>query len=150
MSSDHDRLLTIAHEAVDHAVELFSKPTEHELTFKGDRDYATETDYRIERELRERLAKLTSEIGFLGEEDGHIGSEERYWCLDPIDGTVNYVHGNPFCGISLALVETGAPVTALSTCLDSEIGIGLHQVCRPKGMADKSTSRRPKSWMKPS
>ena len=96
--TDHERLLTIAHQAVDHAVTLFNGTTDHELTAKGDRDYATETDYRIERELRDRLAKATPDIGFLGEEAGHTGSHDRWWCLDPIDGTVNYVHGNPLCG----------------------------------------------------
>ena len=103
--TDHERLLTIAHEVVDHAVTLFNGATNHELTHKGDRDYATETDYRIERELRDRLAKATPGIGFLGEEVGHTGSHDRWWCLDPIDGTVNYVHDNPLCGVSLALVE---------------------------------------------
>ena len=107
--TDHERLLTIAHQAVDHAVTLFNGTTDHELTAKGDRDYATETDYRIERELRDHLAKATPDIGFLGEEAGHTGSHDRWWCLDPIDGTVNYVHGNPLCGVSLALVEEDEP-----------------------------------------
>jgi myo-inositol-1(or 4)-monophosphatase len=111
--TDHQRLLGIAHEAVDHAVKLFNAGSHHQLTAKGDRDYATETDYRIEHELRDRLAEATPEIGFLGEETGHTGSRERWWCLDPIDGTVNYVHGNPLCGVSLALVEDDEPTIGI-------------------------------------
>lgn len=105
--SDHERLLGIAHEAVDHAVALFDQVADHELTAKGDRDYATETDYRIERELRDWLATKTPDIGFLGEESGHTGSEDRRWCLDPIDG------GNPLCGVSLALVEDDNPAVGV-------------------------------------
>ena len=73
--TDHQRLLGIAHEAVDHAVKLFNAGNDHQLTAKGDRDYATETDFRIEHELRDRLAEATPEIGFLGEETGHTGSQ---------------------------------------------------------------------------
>ena len=111
--TEHERLLGIAHEAVDHAVKLFNADRDHQLTAKGDRDYATEADYRIEHELRERLADATPDIGFLGEETGHTGSRDRWWCLDPIDGTVNYVHGNPLCGVSLALVEQGEPTVGV-------------------------------------
>jgi myo-inositol-1(or 4)-monophosphatase len=111
--TDHNRFLAIAHDVVDQAVTLFRAAGDHELTAKGDRDYATETDFRIERELREHLAKLTPDVGFLGEEGGHSGSRDRWWCLDPIDGTVNYVHGNPLCGVSLALVEEDQPTVGV-------------------------------------
>lgn len=111
--TNHERLLGIAHEAVDHAVKLFNAGHDHQLTAKGDRDYATETDYRIEQDLRDRLAEATPDVGFLGEETGHTGSRERWWCLDPIDGTVNYVHGNPLCGVSLALVEGDEPTIGI-------------------------------------
>ena len=73
---------------------------------KGDRDYATEIDVRIEETIRSVLEKAAPGIGFLGEEEGEQAAEgDALWILDPIDGTVNFANGSPLCGISLALVE---------------------------------------------
>jgi myo-inositol-1(or 4)-monophosphatase len=96
--------------AVDRALALLDLHTGAERTYKTDRDYATETDYAIEDALRQLLGDLTPDIGFLGEERGHSGNRERYWCLDPIDGTTNYSRGLPNFGICLALVEGTTPV----------------------------------------
>lgn len=96
--------------AIDRAIALLDLHTGAERTYKTDRDYATETDYAIEDELRRLLADLTPDVGFLGEERGHTGDHERYWCLDPIDGTTNYSRGLPNYGICLALVEHTTPV----------------------------------------
>ena len=85
---------------------IFLESHQHQLTSKGYRDYATEADFDIERTLRKLLADTTPEIGLLGDEEGHTGDSKRWWCLDPIDGTVNYSHQSPLCGISLAPIET--------------------------------------------
>ena len=77
---------------------------------KGDRDYATEVDVRIEETIRSALEKAAPGIGFLGEEEGErVADSGALWVLDPIDGTVNFANGSPLCGISLALVEGGVP-----------------------------------------
>lgn len=78
---------------------------------KGDRDYATEVDVRIEETLRAALEELAPGTSFLGEEEGgpDVATAEAVWVLDPIDGTVNFANGSPLCGISLALVEQGEP-----------------------------------------
>lgn len=105
-----DELLTIAHEAIDLAVSMMTTEQPGELTYKTDRDYASELDFRIERAVRAFLAERTPEIGFIGEEEGAIGATEQAWCLDPIDGTVNFVRGLPLCAISLGLIEGNQPV----------------------------------------
>ncbi|GAA4571409.1 inositol monophosphatase family protein [Planotetraspora kaengkrachanensis] len=68
---------------------------------------ATEVDYAVEDAVRDFLARETPEIGFLGEEEGVTGSGDQglIWALDPVDGTANFTHGIPLCGISLGLVE---------------------------------------------
>jgi myo-inositol-1(or 4)-monophosphatase len=67
---------------------------------------ASEVDLAVEDEVRTFLAARTPEIGFLGEERGRSshGTDELVWVLDPIDGTVNFVHGLPLVGVSLALL----------------------------------------------
>lgn len=96
---------------MDIAREMFLTRSPGRLTAKGERDMASEVDYAIERRLADYLREMTPEIGFLGEEDGSHGDRaELTWTLDPVDGTVNFIHGSPLCGISLALLRDRSPV----------------------------------------
>jgi len=58
------------------------------------------------------------EIGFLGEEMSEkeqracLQQGNRFWCLDPLDGTGNFVASFPVFGTSLALMEDGLPIFA--------------------------------------
>ena len=105
-------LLPIAIEAVDRAARMIRERPAGYVTMKGDRDPATDVDYAVEREIRDLLASRAPEVGFLGEEDGQFGSSESglMWALDPVDGTVNFIHGIPLCGVSLGLVRDTQPV----------------------------------------
>ena len=109
-SRDHSYLAKIAHQAMDDARDVFDRSPIGKRTSKGDRDFTTEVDFAIERLVRDQLAAATPEIGFVGEENGGNAETDRWWCLDPIDGTVNFALGTPLCAISLALVENNAPV----------------------------------------
>ena len=99
-----------ADSAIDLALSFLGEGETGERVYKTDRDFATATDFAIEDAVRELLARETPDIGFLGEERGHTGDHERYWCLDPIDGTTNFSRGLPNYGVSLALIEAGVPV----------------------------------------
>lgn len=80
---------------------------------KGDRDFVTDLDHRIQDALRERLAICTPGFGFIGEESAPADADldaEYAWALDPIDGTSNFIHGLPLCAVSLALVHRGQPL----------------------------------------
>jgi myo-inositol-1(or 4)-monophosphatase len=72
-------------------------------------DYVTEVDLASERAIREVLGRATPAIPVLGEEGGgEMG--DRSWVVDPLDGTVNFIHGFWAVGVSVALVEEGRPV----------------------------------------
>lgn len=105
-----DRESVALTEAVDLAVHLLETGEPGSRTYKTDRDFATVLDQRIEREVKELLAQLTPEIPFLGEETGGVDPSGTYWCLDPIDGTLNFTQGIPMYATSLALVRDGVPV----------------------------------------
>ncbi|WP_308167259.1 inositol monophosphatase family protein [Catellatospora tritici] len=108
---DPAELLPTATAATAIAVDLFARTAPGRHTAKGDRDMATETDCTIERAVRAFLAEKTPDVGFLGEEDGRMGAPGPwFWVLDPVDGTVNFVHGSPLCGVSLALMRDTRPV----------------------------------------
>ncbi|MEU9884537.1 inositol monophosphatase family protein [Sphaerisporangium sp. NPDC051011] len=107
MTNDARALLPVALEAAAIAGDLITTRLPGLVTAKGDRDMATEVDYAVERAVRDHLALRTPAVGFLGEEsgaDGRIG-DGLQWVLDPVDGTVNFLHGLPLCGVSLALVR---------------------------------------------
>jgi myo-inositol-1(or 4)-monophosphatase len=95
--------------AIDLALSLLSAGGTGDRVYKTDRDFATSTDFAIEDAVRDLLARETPDIGFLGEERGHTGNQERYWCLDPIDGTTNFTRGIPNYGVALALIENESP-----------------------------------------
>ncbi|GAB3809043.1 inositol monophosphatase family protein [Micromonospora zhanjiangensis] len=99
-------LLPVAQAATGVAAELIRTRFPGALTAKGDRDMASEVDYAVERAVRDLLRERTPQVGFLGEEEGRSGAAaELTWVLDPVDGTVNFVHGLPLCAVSLGLVR---------------------------------------------
>ncbi|MCH7230563.1 inositol monophosphatase [Glycomyces sp. L485] len=109
--------LEIAERAVDLAVEVIEAGlgTDRTLSGKGDRDFASDLDLAVEDRLREHLAEATPDIPMLGEERGVTGDtgSDYEWVLDPIDGTVNFVHGLPMYCVSLALTRHGDPAVGV-------------------------------------
>jgi myo-inositol-1(or 4)-monophosphatase len=105
-------LLPAALQAVTIANDLLRSGAPGVLTAKGDRDMVTELDYAVERAVRAHLRAATPAVPVLGEEEGVTGDGdgELLWAVDPIDGTANFVHGIPLCGVSLGLVRRGRPV----------------------------------------
>ncbi len=74
---------------------------------------------------------MTPHIGFFGEEEGRVGDDDELrWVLDPLDGTVNFVHGLPLYAVSLALMSGQQPVLgvidlpALNTRIHAAAGLG--------------------------
>jgi myo-inositol-1(or 4)-monophosphatase len=75
-------------------------------------DYVTSVDRESEHTVASFLAQETG-IPVVGEEGwGAGGTGDRYWLVDPLDGTTNFVHGFRAVGVSVALVQGGRPVAA--------------------------------------
>lgn len=68
-------------------------------------DIVTELDIKAEEFLAERLKTAFPDIEFVGEESGGNRNAERFWLVDPIDGTQHFVRGMPFCTTMVALIE---------------------------------------------
>jgi myo-inositol-1(or 4)-monophosphatase len=79
---------------------------------KGAGDYVTEIDRASERVIAERLTGGDPAFPVLGEETGGE-TADRYWVVDPLDGTTNFLHGFPIVGVSIALIEDGRPVVGV-------------------------------------
>lgn len=109
--TDLDALLALAMQAVDLAARRVRTEPPGRLSPKGDRDFVSELDVKIEHEVRSFLTTATPDIGLLGEEEGRTApATNPYWVLDPIDGTVNFARSIPLCAVSLALVVDDQPV----------------------------------------
>ena len=82
------------------------------VTTKPDNTPVTDADRAVETAIREALAKHRPEDGLLGEEFGSdISGTKRYWVIDPIDGTKNFMRGVPTWACLIALVEVAADST---------------------------------------
>lgn len=81
----------------------------------SDFDFVTNADRQSQRLIADRLRAAFPEHRFVGEEDGledravaEILSSDAYcWVCDPLDGTVNYIHGLGLYAVSMGLVRAG-------------------------------------------
>lgn len=85
-----------------------------QVSRKGPGDFVSQADLQSEKILRDSLNKARPGYTFLMEEGGSVdtGSEHR-WIIDPLDGTTNFLHSNPFFAISLALESHGQLVAGV-------------------------------------
>ena len=75
---------------------------------KGERqDWVSAADHAVEAYVRDALAERFPDDSMLGEEAGGALSD-RLWIVDPIDGTLNFVHGMRYWCVSIAYIERGA------------------------------------------
>ncbi len=76
------------------------------ITTKPDNTPVTDADRAVETAIRQALATHRPDDGLLGEEFGSdITGAQRYWIIDPIDGTKNFMRGVPTWACLIALVE---------------------------------------------
>jgi fructose-1,6-bisphosphatase/inositol monophosphatase family enzyme len=71
----------------------------------------SDADEAAERAVRELLARERPDDGFLGEE-GSAKPGVRRWVIDALDGTVNFLRGDPFWCSAVALEQAGSPVVS--------------------------------------
>ncbi|OOY41300.1 inositol monophosphatase, partial [Solemya velum gill symbiont] len=93
--------------------ELLPRFAQIEPGVKPDGSLVTEADLESQRLVASRLEQDYPHIGFLGEEmsaqqqESLLASGEPLFCLDPLDGTTNFVSGVPYFCISLSLIQSG-------------------------------------------
>lgn len=77
------------------------------IELKGHNDYVTQTDVEAEAAIIEVLNEAYPSHSIVAEESGSSGASDFKWIIDPIDGTLNFIHGFPSYGISIALQVKG-------------------------------------------
>jgi myo-inositol-1(or 4)-monophosphatase len=83
---------------------------------KSDGSLCTEADVAAQEMLTRKLQGLLN-VPVIGEEMAEAEQvaswahgAEGVWCIDPIDGTSNFVRGLPYFAVSVALIREGKPV----------------------------------------
>ncbi len=86
-----------------------------QVSRKGPKDFVTSSDKRVEKIIIEELKKARPNYSIISEEDGSETNKDKnnVWILDPIDGTINFLHGIPHFAISIALKSSGEIVSGL-------------------------------------
>jgi len=86
-----------------------------QVSKKGPTDFVTNSDLKVEKTIIEQLKKARPTFSFLSEESGIENNKDKNntWIIDPIDGTVNFLHGVPHFAISVALKSNDEIVSGL-------------------------------------
>ncbi len=81
---------------------------------KSAHEMVSEVDIRAEATIIEILDAAYPNFSILSEEAGEIDrNNEVRWIIDPMDGTHNFLHGHPQCGVSIALAEGNTVLAAV-------------------------------------
>ena len=86
-----------------------------DVHYKGDGSPLTIADSRAHTLIQEKLVQVTPEIPVLSEESNPEALEERlnwdrFWLVDPLDGTKEFVKRNGEFTVNIALIENNSPV----------------------------------------
>ncbi len=113
MKSMIDPVVALAENAGSAILEVYS--TNFEVQSKDDESPLTQADLASHRCIVAGLQKLTPEIPIISEEDGLPSfdvrsSWSRYWLIDPLDGTKEFVNRNGEFTVNIALIDGHRPV----------------------------------------
>ena len=78
-------------------------------------DFVTNADIKAEKIIIEELEKARPSYSIISEENGikKNKDEDNTWIIDPIDGTVNFLHGIPHFAISIGLRSENEIISGL-------------------------------------
>ena len=85
-----------------------------QVSKKGPSDFVTNADLKTEKMIIEELKKAKPKYSILSEEKGtEKNKDKKTWIVDPIDGTINFLHGVPHFAISIALRDENEIIAGL-------------------------------------
>lgn len=110
---DIEDIKKIAIEAGTEIMKIYEK--DFQIEYKEDNSPLTEADLKANKIIYNNLNALYPNIPIISEESSQISYEKRkswecYWCIDPIDGTKEFIKKNNEFTINIALVYHNIPV----------------------------------------
>ncbi len=148
-----DDVLALARELADVAdvLTMTAFGRNPEVRRKADGTEVTAVDVAVEVSLRERITAVFPDHLILGEEDGwgslesagsSVSDGTPVWTIDPIDGTTNFIKGNPIFATLIACSVDGedrvgvVSAPALTSRWEGVVGEGARQDGRPIQVSD--------------
>jgi myo-inositol-1(or 4)-monophosphatase len=96
-----------ARRAGDLIVKSLSRLDSLDVASKGRNDFVTDIDRAAEENIIATIRRHYPDHAILAEESGRSGRDENLWIVDPLDGTTNFLHGNPVFAVSIAFERRG-------------------------------------------
>jgi myo-inositol-1(or 4)-monophosphatase len=96
-----------ARRAGDLIVKSLSRLDSLKIDSKGRNDFVTDIDRKAEADIIATIKRSYPQHAIHGEESGRSGDSEFVWIIDPLDGTTNFLHGNPVFAVSIAVEQKG-------------------------------------------
>ena len=113
---------------------------------KTDNSFVTIADREAERNLRVSIERAFPDDGILGEEEEEkVGTSQRRWIIDPVDGTYSFVHGVPLYAVLIGLEIDGESVLgavnfpALNELVYAARGLGCFRNGQPARVSTTKT-----------
>ncbi len=108
-----DNVLNVAVAAGREILEVYQNP--FEVDHKDDGSLLTAADRRAHETILAELTALTPDIPVLSEESNREAFEarrqwNRFWLVDPLDGTREFVNGTGDFTVNIALIDNGSPI----------------------------------------
>ncbi|QFR48880.1 3'(2'),5'-bisphosphate nucleotidase CysQ [Sulfurimonas lithotrophica] len=108
-----DEIKKIALEAGEAIMKIYNK--DFSVEYKDDKSPLTEADLKSNDIICTKLQELYPNIPIMSEENKQVEYElrknwEYYWCIDPIDGTKEFIKKNDEFTVNIALIEKSIPV----------------------------------------
>jgi histidinol-phosphatase len=107
-----DQAINFAKSGGNHTLKYFRKGLE--VIRKNDNSPVTIADKEAEWLIREQILSKYPDHGIIGEEHGIVNPNARIqWILDPIDGTISFIHGIPLYTTLIGVLVDGVPVVGV-------------------------------------
>ena len=105
ISANLNVMIKASEKAAKILIRDFGEIEKLQVSKKGPTDFVTNSDIKVEKIIIDELKKARPNYSFITEENGKIKNKDQnnIWIIDPIDGTVNFLHGIPHFAISIAL-----------------------------------------------
>lgn len=93
----------------------FAEVEHLQVSRKGPADFVSNADHKAEEIIYEQLKKARPGYGFVMEEAGLVEGSDKTnrFIIDPLDGTLNFLHGQPHFSVSIALEREGQLLTGV-------------------------------------
>ena len=109
-----EQICQLAREAGDAIMQVYNDAAPLDVSHKSDDSPVTAADIAAHQVIVNGLAQLSPEVPVLSEEDPPAWEVrqhwQRYWLVDPLDGTKEFIKRNGEFTVNIALIDAGKPV----------------------------------------